>query len=184
MSISPFFQQLRSAYQSEIDDLMFDSEGRNVLRQRLGQKRKELKFLLQMLQISPEMVAVLFHQGFRFQSPALMEQLLSYESEDLPDWDTLADTVQLTPLAQELAQIILQEPQGQWFLSVAAGLEYLHAKPERQPAAPAQDEDDEEGDDDEASLFDEQDEADEEEARAREEAGADWMVEQGFDRKD
>ena len=32
MNITPFFLELRSAYQSEIDDLTFDSEGGNVLR--------------------------------------------------------------------------------------------------------------------------------------------------------
>ena len=48
MSISPFFRALRSAYQSEIDDLTSDSEGRDVLRKRLAEKRKELGFLVQM----------------------------------------------------------------------------------------------------------------------------------------
>ena len=48
MSISPFFHELRSAYQAEINDLTFDSEGRDVLRQRLTERRKELGFLLQM----------------------------------------------------------------------------------------------------------------------------------------
>ena len=36
MSISPFFHELRSAYQAEINDLTFDSEGRDVLRQQIG----------------------------------------------------------------------------------------------------------------------------------------------------
>ena len=49
MSISAFFDDLRSAYESEIDDLTFDSDGGNVLRQRLAEKRKELGFLLQMM---------------------------------------------------------------------------------------------------------------------------------------
>ena len=31
MSLSPFFQQLRSAYEAELDDLTSDSEGRGVL---------------------------------------------------------------------------------------------------------------------------------------------------------
>jgi hypothetical protein len=49
MNISPFFRNLRSAYESELDDLRSDSEGRDVMRQRLAQRRKELKFLLQMM---------------------------------------------------------------------------------------------------------------------------------------
>ena len=39
MSMSAFFRALRTSYQAEIDDLTFDSEGRNVLRQRLQEKR-------------------------------------------------------------------------------------------------------------------------------------------------
>jgi hypothetical protein len=67
MRISPFFLALRSAYQSELDDLTFDSEGRNVLRQRLAQRRKEIGFLRQMIELSPEMVADL-PPGLSFQT--------------------------------------------------------------------------------------------------------------------
>ncbi len=51
MSISPFFTDLRSAYQSELDDLRFDSEGKDVLRQRLADKRQELGFLVKMMEL-------------------------------------------------------------------------------------------------------------------------------------
>lgn len=175
MSISPFFRTLRTAYQAEIDDLTFDSEGKDILRQRLTQRRKELPFLLQMMELSPEMVAVVFHQAFRFQLPGAMEHLVGHESEDLPSWDTVSDTVTLVPWAQELATTILQQARGEWFMSVAAGLEYLYSKPERDLA-----QGDEESDGDDSSP----DKDDEEDAQAREEAGADWMVAQGFDRKD
>lgn len=186
MSIAPFFRELRSAYQAEIDDLTFDSEGQNVLRQRLTQRRKELPFLLQMMELSPEMVAVIFHQGFRFKQAAVMDDLLSRESDELPEWDSLVDAVQLTPLAQDLAKVILQEPLGEWFLTVAAGLEYMFSKPEHAHVVKNEEEDDEDGDSDgEADdRRNELDDEEEEDARAREEAGADWMVEQGFDRKD
>ena len=187
MSISPFFQQLRSAYEAELDDLSSDSEGRNVLRQRLTEKRKEIGFLVQMIELSPEMVAVMFHQGFRFKLPAVMEQLLATESEELPEWDSLADAVQLTPWAQDLAQVILKAPKGEWFLTVTAGLEYMYGKPDPRAAAPtAEDEEDgeNEGDDERDDGVDEFDLDEEQDARAREDAGADWMVEQGFDRKD
>ena len=56
MTISPFFKHLRSSYQSELDDLTSDSEGKDVLKQRLAEKRKELDFLKQMIELSPEMV--------------------------------------------------------------------------------------------------------------------------------
>jgi len=191
MKISPFFLQLRSAYQAELDDLSSDSEGRNVLRQRLAEKRKEINFLVQMIELSPEMVAVMFHQGFRFTLPAVLDQLLMTESEDFPDWDSLADAVQLAPWAQELAQVILKAPQGGWFMTVTAGLEYMYSKPDtRLVARPDEDEEDEnesedhEGEADSDDRLDALDADDEQEARAREDAGADWMVEQGFDRKD
>jgi hypothetical protein len=184
MKISSFFSQLRSAYQAELDDLASDSEGKNVLRQRLGEKRKEIGFLVQMMEISPEMVAVIFHQGFRFKLPAVLDQLLQAESDEFPEWDSLADAVQLTPWAQELAQVILKAPMGDWFMTVAAALEYMYSKPDTRAAAQADDdsEDGDEEDNDDDNVFD--DEEEEAEARAREEAGADWMVEQGFDRKD
>ena len=190
MRISPFFLQLRSAYQAEMDDLAFDSEGRNVLRQRLTERRKEIGFLLQMIELSPEMVAVIFHQGFHFKSPAVMDHLLMHESDEFPDWDTFADAAHLTPWAHELTQLILKEPMGDWFLTVAAGLEYMYGKPDAVPAGNSvneNDRDENDGDDNDEDGDDRLDEFDadeEKEARAREEAGADWMVEQGFDRKD
>lgn len=186
MKISPFFLQLRSAYQAELDDLSFDSEGRDVLRQRLSERRKELKFLLQMMELSPEMVAVIFHQGFQFKLPAVMDHLLTQESDEFPDWDSLSDALHLPPWAQDLTQVVLQEPMGEWFLTVAAGLEYMHGRPG--PANSAQDHHDDESEDSDADDGDDRlDRFDADEvndARAREEAGADWMVEQGFDRKD
>jgi hypothetical protein len=185
MNISPFFLELRSAYQSELDDLTFDSEGRDVLRQRLSERRKELKFLLQMMELSPEMVAVIFHQGFHFKLPAVMDHLLTHDSDEFPDWDSLADALHLPPWAQDLTQVVLQEPMGEWFLTVAAGLEYMHSKPALARANPDDDHEEEnDGDDDGDSPRNELDAEEEQDARAREEAGADWMVEQGFDRKD
>lgn len=181
MNITPFFRDLRSAYQSELDDLAFDSEGRDVLRQRLSEKRREIGFLVQMMEASPEMVAVIFHQGFRFVQPAVMEHLLTLESHEFPQWDTLADEVHLQPWARDLSDVVLSQPMGEWFLTVAAALEYMHTRPGSAPAA--QDEDEKDGDEREgpSSEFPD-DEA--EDARIREEAGADWLAEQGFDRKD
>jgi hypothetical protein len=185
VTIATNFLEMRSAYQAEMDDLSFDSEGKDVLRQRLVEKRKELGFLLQMIEFSPEMVAVIFHQGFVFKQPAVMEHVLSLEADELPDWDTLADAVQLAPWAQALAEVILGEPAGPRFMTIAAALEYMHGKPDgAHKAAKGDDDEDEreegaEDDDDPVEPLDV-----DEDAKAREEAGADWMVEQGFDRKD
>ncbi len=181
MQTSSFFSQLRSSYASEIDDMTFDSEGKNVLRQRLGERRQELAFLRQMMELSPEMVSVVFHQGMRFQKPAVMDHLVSLESDELPDWESLADAIQLEPWAQALASELSKEPMGEWLLTVAAGLEYLFAKPSHAPAHQSEDEDSEDGEENSNHRADTEEEK---EARAREEAGNDWMVEQGFDRKE
>lgn len=183
MSLSPFFHHLRSAYQAELDDLASDSEGSNILAKKLAERRKELKFLLSMLELSPEMVAVVFHQGFRFKRPAVMEELVRQESEDLPEWESLADAVELAPWAHTLAQQVLQQPAGAWFMSVAAALEYLLNKPDTRFAA-ADESDDEEDDRDDIERDPEGMDEDERQSRVNEEEGAAWMVEQGFDHKE
>lgn len=194
MILSPAFHELRAAYQAEMDDLTFDSEGRDVLRKRLADKRKSLDFLLQMTEAAPEMVAVVFHQGFRFKEPALMNQIVSLEIDDLPDWDELSASIQLQPWAQTLAETFLQQADGQRFMTIAAALVYLYDKPDGRMQAAADDADEEDGDQDEDHDSEREDHSDEsreyvdndedDDARAREEAGADWLAEQGFDRKD
>ena len=189
MHISPYFRNLRSAYFAELDDLSQDSEGLFVLNQRLAQRRKEIEFLVHMLELSPEMVAVVFHKAFRFTSLAAMDHLLTHEAEELPEWDSVADTIELAPWAHSLVQTVRKQPMGDWFLSVAAALEYLYTKPEHPQAAAADDaaSDDAQHDTDRegrAAFDGADDEDDEDSARTRDEAGADWMVEQGFDRKD
>ena len=184
MMVSPFFLQLRSAYQAEIDDLAFDSEGSNVLSRRLADKRREIGFLVQLMELSPEMVAVVFHQGLKFQLPGLMEQLLSHEADDFPDWSSLVDGIEFAPWAQDLADVVLKEPRGEWFMTVAAGLEYMAARPQAASASRG----DADNEDEDADEFDADEETEDGDgpgdARARREAGDDWMVEQGFDRKD
>ena len=208
MTISPFFRNLRTAYQAEIDDLAFDSDGRNVLAQRLKQRRKELSFLISMLELSPEMVAVVLHKAFTYKLPGAMEHVLRHEADDLPEWDSVADTVTIAPWAEDLVTQILQQPQGAWFMTLAAALEYLYGRPQRQSGA-ARDthhddthDSDEEGSDNDANAADNtddnenhsgrrnnlsddpNDDNDSDDARSLEDAGADWMAEQGFDRKE
>ena len=177
MHISPFFHNLRSAYQTELDDLRSDSEGHDVLKKRLAEKRRELGFLVQMMELSPEMVAVVLHQALRFSSPAAMDHLVAQEADDLPDWDSIRDTVDIAPWAQETVQTVLKEPMGEWFMTIASALEYMQNRPltsaERAQLEALEDEDGTEDHDEE--------EAD---AKAREDAGNDWLVEQGFDRKE
>lgn len=196
MSISPYFLDLRSAYQSEMDDLRFDSEGCDVLHQRLAGKRQEMAFLVQMMDTSPEMVAVVFHQGFDFTEKTVMEHLLSHDSHDadgFPAWSSLSAGFALAPWAQDLAHIVLQAPGGEKFLTLTAGLEYMAGLPVAASIVSAEDSDGD-GDDDEDSdengdgtlvVFEGDDEREQSgDARARHEAGSDWLVQQGFDAKD
>ena len=176
MRTSEFFADLHKAYQAELDDLSQDSEGKDVLRKRLADKRGEIDFLVKMMELSPEMVAVIFHQAFAFKLPAVMDDLMGFEADELPDWTGLANDIQIAPWAQVLADKVLSEPGGEWFLTVAATLEYMAGK----PVAKGAEADDEENDDDEFDG-DAEERAD---AKARKEAADDWMVEQGFDRKD
>ncbi|MES2191921.1 MAG: hypothetical protein V4454_17500 [Pseudomonadota bacterium] len=183
MNISPFFTDLRSAYQAELDDLRFDSEGRDVLRQRLADKRQELGFLVNMMELSPEMVAVVLHQGFNFRLPAVMDHLLTHEADEFPEWISFSDAVGLAPWAQDVADVVLQEPGGEWFMTVAAGLEYMAGRPSAHAAATDDDEDSD--DEDGPDEFDRDEDGEEHaDSKARKEAGDDWMAEQGFDRKD
>jgi preprotein translocase subunit SecA len=193
MNITPFFRDLRNSYQAEIDDMTFDSEGQDVLRQRLAERRKEMDFLVHMMEPSPEMVAVVFHQGFRFKHPAVMEHLLTQHSDELPAWDALSSSIELMPWAQELAGVALKQPTGDWFLTVSAGLEYMYHRHDSTLAAASQSDDEDNEEEENAQGHadyagddrpDPVDSDDAHDAKAREEAGADWMVEQGFDRKD
>ena len=176
MIISSFFTDLRSAYQAELEDLSQDSEGKDVLKKRLTDKRGEIDFLVKMMELSPEMVAVIFHQAFAFKQPAVMDDLMSFEADELPEWTGLANDIQLAPWAQPLADKVLSEPGGEWFLTVAATLEYMAGKPVTHAAHA-----DDESDDEEEFDGDAEEQAD---AKARKEAAEDWMVGQGFDRKE
>lgn len=190
MNLSPYFDDLRSAYLAELDDLAQDSEGNDVLRQRLQQKRAEIGFLVQMMDLSPEMVAVVFHQGFRFHQPKVLEHLLRQQPEDLPAWDSLAAAITLEPWAQSLAQTVLREPQGDTFMAVAAGLEYLHQHARLAahagPGHDAADADDGETPehDDGYDALSADDALEPQDSRSREEASANWLADAGFDRKD
>ena len=191
MSISAYFHDLRSAYQAEMDDLRFDSEGCDVLQQRLAGKRGEMAFLVQMMDIHPEMVAVVFHGGFDFTGKAVMEHLLTHGEDAVPGWDSLAGGVELRPWAKDLAGIVLQSPGGDKFLAVTAGLEYMAGLPLAADAIVRDGDEAEDGEPDHEGgregvvIFEDDGEGEDRgDDRARREAGADWLVQQGFDQKD
>lgn len=171
MSISPYFRHLKSAYAAELDDMRTDSDGKNVLDKRLTQRRKELKFLVAMLETCPEMVATAFHKGFRFgtsaPAKAAMEHIISHESDELPEWDTINHAFTLEAWTKPLVDIVLKDPLGEWFLTVTAGLEYLNLHHHLHALA--------DGEEAEESETSEEEDAPD--------AGEQWLVEQGFDAK-
>jgi len=194
VKLSPYFYDLRSAYQAELDDLLSDSEGKDVLRKRLAEKRNEIAFLVQMMEPAPEMVAVVFHRGFRFSKPAAVEHLLGLPVDELPDWHSLTHAITLEPWATSLAQTVLREPQGARFMAVAAGLEYLQQHARLAPQAASHADGDGDGDaedgedaaehDDDYDALSADDAADPKNSRSREEASSNWLSDVGFDRKD
>lgn len=193
LTTSSYFQDLFALYQAELDDLQSDSEGNNLLAKRLEEKRSELPFLMQMMESNPELLAVVLHQAFRFTSPAAMDQMVSREADEIPDWDTISRAIDIAPNAVDVVQTILQAPGGKGFMTLAAALEYLqHRRP--MMAAPTED-DEEDGatdqddvrshrhDDNQTEDYDDNHD-NEAAARSRDAAANDWMEQQGFDRKD
>ena len=91
--------------------------------------------------------------------------------------------VQVAPWADTLVARLRQQPAGDWFLAVAAALEYMTG------LAPVPGHSgDEAGDTDSAPQKDRRplsaDDADDTDAQSRDEAAADWLTAQGFDRKE
>ena len=191
MHVSPFFHNLRSAYLAELDDMRHDSDGKFVLDRRLAERRSEATFLVAMLEIAPEMVAVVLHKAFRFSSAPVMDRLLACEADRLTDWETLRKTIEIAPWAVPTVNMLREQAAGDNFLSVAAALEYMAGNP-RHAATHAGDDEDagEEGTDDTEDQDTDDgrhlsaDDLDDADGQTREEARADWMAGQGFDRKD
>jgi hypothetical protein len=202
MHLSEFFNHLSESYQAELDDLRTDSEGKDVLRKRLQEKRRELGFLSQMLETCPEMVAVVLHGAFAFTQPTGMAQLASLEADDLPDWEALQSFVKILPWASPIVRELLLKEKGSWFLTVAAVLEYVQQHPaghtqaggERSSLAASEDADTADAalapahgraarNLDDGGDFDSDDAADLDPDHDVDEASDNWLEGQGFDRK-
>lgn len=200
MKFSRYFQELMLVYKAELDDLRSDSEGKDVLRHRLKEKREQLPFLLPMMESNPEMLSSAFHGAFLFMNPLVFETLASKEANKLPTWKSLSASVKLESWAEKLAQLVLADPAGDVFLVTAACLEYLNRSQKTRNGAStgenASDEESQEHDGDEEERLHEngdldgnygrhgRDDGDDGDDMDLEEAGADWLAEQGFDRKE
>ena len=69
MKKSNYFYELFKTYLDELDDLTMDSGGKKVLQKRLDEKRQQIDAILQMIEYSPEMVAVIFYGAFEYSFP-------------------------------------------------------------------------------------------------------------------
>jgi hypothetical protein len=175
-----------AAYKAEIEDLQTDSEGKNVLPARLKEKRSQFFALMSMIEFAPEMVAPAIHGGISFINPHAMTLLSSNEPEEFPEWERLEEVIQFEPWATDLAVMALREPGGEQFMTTVICLEFLHerdsAKSTKSAAHVASAHDDADEDTEKEHGRDNDDLDDDE--RDLDEAGAGWMEEQGFDRRE
>ena len=191
MRISHYFEDLNSAYNAELEDLQTDSEGKNVLPARLKEKRTQFSALMPMIDFAPEMVAPAFHGGIKFINPHAMTLLSSNEPDEFPAWDRLEDAVQFEPWAADLASIALSEAGGEQFMTTVVCLEFLHERDSAKSVArsasvvqaEAEESDEEKHERDDKGRDSDNDLNDDDE-RDLDEAGAGWMEEQGFDRRE
>ena len=175
MKKSRYFSDLIKSYIDEVDDLVTDSEGKSVLQKRLNEKRREIDAILPMIEFSPEMVSVVFYGAFGFKSPEIMQQVVLSEPGDTAffAWAELNSELTVSGWAKPLIESSLKVEGGDAFLVTTAALEFLRGKdslsaPMRESEPEAEKEGDDEGDDEDG-------------LDNLNEAGADWLAEQGFD---
>ena len=175
MKKSRYFSDLIKSYLAEIDDLVTDTEGKSVLQKRLNEKRREIDAILPMIEFSPEMVAVMFYGAFGFRSPEIMQRIV-LSDPDQPDflsWTDLECELTVSDWAKPLISSSLKVQGGDAFLVSTAALEFLRNKEPFSAPPPEPETDDENDGENEAG--------DDEGMDDLNEAGADWLTEQGFD---
>lgn len=193
MKLSRFFEDLSGSYGFEIEDLTYDSAGEDVLKKRLKSKRNQLPDLMMMAATDPVMVAPVFHGAFRFVDTKVMDRLVACESEELLPWGEVRAALDMDHWVEHLIERVMESEDGERFMCVAAGLEYIESGPSTAPASKAgrvhageeADEDEDLDADDEGSSDDfEGDDADDRDGVDLGEAGEDWLDDQGFDRRE
>ena len=151
-----------------MDDLRSDSEGKDVLKKRLKEKRDSFSFLMPMIEEAPEMVAPAFHGAFRITDRPILDRASRSTPgmSGFPRWKDLEKTLEIAPWARPLIDTCLLEDDGEAFLVSTVVLEWLLNEDLRRPPAASARDDGQDEDDDHEDLG---------------EAGEDWMSEQGFD---
>ena len=172
MILSPYFHDLHSSYHAEIEDLRYDSEGKDVLQARLRDKRRALSSILPMIDADPILVATVFHGAFDFEpaDAALFEELLAREPGEFLPWLETAAGVGIADWAEPMIAAVLGQALGEDFISTVLGLEYAihrYNDPYVRDESSDTDEDDADGD-----------EAPNDEVRID-----DYLEQHGFDRR-
>lgn len=189
MSLSPYFHDLQSAYEAEIDDLASDTEGKDVLQRRLKDKRSQFPAIVSLLDTDMLLLAPAFHGAFQFPEHRTepLEDLLSRSPGDFPAWAQIAGVVEVAGWARPMVDLAMQEPLGDDFMSTVVGLEYVRLRHKgRGAAAWAGGEGPDEGQDEERAERDYDQDGEEGEGLGGADAeslGEDFLEEQGFDRK-
>ncbi len=193
MNLSTYFEDLNKAYRAELEDMQTDSEGKNVFAVRLKEKRQQFALLMPMIDYAPEMVVSAFHTGVTVTDPHAMVMLSFLEPEEFPSWDDLVQAVRFDAWAEKLVAVALMERGGERFMLTVICLEYLHGMHSSKFAGLHNSVDDaDEADDADDTVSERDDDVDHNEHnehhdgddRDLEVAGADWLAEQGFDRRD
>jgi len=167
MRISRYFTDLMATYVAEIDDLKTDSGGGDVLNARLKDKRSQFAGLMPMMQTNPEMLAVIFHKAITVKDSKTILSYLSKEPHEFPEWGSIANCVQFQPWAAAYVDQLATTADGEEFLLTTVMLEYLLSRYEISEEQASHDNDDNMDDDEDAADLNE--------------AGSEWMAEQGFD---
>jgi hypothetical protein len=189
MSLSPYFDDLQSAYDAELDDLASDSEGKDVLQRRLKDKRSQFPAIVGLIDTDMLLLAPAFHGAFQFPAHRTerLEDLLSRAPGDFPAWSEIAGFVEVAGWARPMVELAMNEPLGEDFMATVVGLEYVRLRHKRRGGAAGaegagEDEERDEGMDEDRDFDDGADEG-EDLGRDDEALGEDFLEDQGFDRK-
>jgi len=174
MTLSDYFYELDESYRADLDDLRFDSDGRDVLQARLKDKRSQLSALLPMIGFDPVLVAPVFHGAFEFPAGGhqTVADLLSQSPGEFAPWQDVAAAVTVAAWAQPLVKTTLANADGEDFLATVVALEFALSRrlgPRSEQAA-----DDSDGHEDR----NEHEDGDEDEQLSE-----DYLEQQGFDRR-
>ncbi|MHB0917030.1 MAG: hypothetical protein ACYC1G_04600 [Thiobacillus sp.] len=141
----------------------------------MNEKRREIDAILPMIEFSPEMVSVIFYGAFDFKSPETMQRVVLSEPGDAGflAWAELESELTVSNWATPLIESSLKVQGGDAFMVATAALEFLRNKDSMPAPLPEPEAEKDGGAEGEEGDGDGSDDLNE--------AGADWLAEQGFD---